>query len=222
MNLNITVDAQNTRSFLIELNAAVSDRTGLNDALGRRLARELVDHFRNKNSTPNRLGGTRTNFWSDVAEATTLSKVDESGAEVTVADSRFRIHLFGGVIRPTAGRKFLTIPLIAEAHGLRVREYESLTGKKLFKPPGKNVLMERSGAATENYNGGVGRIRSRSGFRNISIRQNSPARAVYFLTARSTIKADPSALPPAEKLISALMETGDDFISRELSKGGAS
>lgn len=222
MKLKIDIDATNARNFIIQLEGDISDRTALNDALGRRLARELVEHFRAKNAKPNRLGGARTNFWGDIAEATSLGQVTSEGADVNVADSRFRIHLFGGVIKPTGGRKFLTIPLIREAHGLRVREYERTTGRKLFKPRNSNVLMERTDEGTSSFSGGSGTVRTRGGFRSVNIRSASTVRPVYFLARQSKIHADPRALPPTDQLIGALMETGEDWINRQAGKGGAS
>jgi hypothetical protein len=217
ISLSITTDAANLRSFLVRVEGELHDPRGLNAALGSRLADELQDHFRTRNSEPNRMGAPKTNFWQDVAEATSMIEATPTGATVAVAEVRFRVHLFGGVIRPTGGRKFLTIPLIKEARGLRVADYEKQTGRKLFRLPNTGVLVERSAAGGERFlsKASTGVIRGKNGFRKISIGEGSKLRVVYALKTFVTIKQDPRALPPMQQLITALLETGNQWAARQ-------
>jgi hypothetical protein len=194
MRISVTTDASEARKLLVRVEGTLARPRALNDALGRRLARELQGHFRERNRTPNRLGGARTNFWNTVAGATALTEVTDAGAVVSIAERRFRIHLFGGTVRPTGGRKWLTIPLVAEAHGRRVSQYEADTGRKLFIPKGGRVLMEKTDERT--------------------------VRAVYALRRQATVPKDERALPPMRDLARALTETGEGWISREMQGGG--
>lgn len=222
MNLTITTDLAETRTFLVQVTGELTNRRGLNAALGATLAAELQDHFRARNAEPNKMGAPKTNFWDQVAEATALTDITEDGATVSVAEARYRIQLYGGTITPTGGRKFLTIPLIKEARGLRVSAYEQLTGKKLFRLPGTRVLVERSGSGDRSLVAGakVG-IRGKGGvYREVGIRGRSQIRAVYALKASVTILPDPRALPPAESLVTALLAEGDAWLTRTLNRGG--
>ncbi|MDP3851965.1 MAG: hypothetical protein Q8Q59_15795 [Luteolibacter sp.] len=211
MKITITSDAEATRNFLVAVEGELTDRRGLNAALGARLADELQSHFRSRNSKPNRMGGMKTNFWEQVAEATQVEEITENAAVVSIAETRYRIHLYGGTIKPTGGRRFLTIPLIKEARSLRVADYEKQTGRKLFRLPGTGVLVERSDAGGERFlaQNSSGVIRGKTGYRKIAIGGGSKLRAVYALKTSVTIKRDPAALPPAEKLLSALQETAN-------------
>lgn len=219
MTVKVTADAAGAQLFLVKITGELKRPKALNDALGRRLARELQGHFRARNGEPNKLGGRKTNFWKQVADATLMTRADERGAEVTVAESRFRIHLFGGTIKPVKG-KFLTIPMVKEAHGLRVGEYESRTGNKLFRLPGTFLLFERSDQGTSSLAGGaVGTVRRSGGnFGRVRVRARSLIRPVYALARQAIIKPDARALPPTERLAAALQGEADAWVARELAK----
>lgn len=220
MTVTVTADSAATGLFLVNLSGDLKRPRALNDALGRRLARELQGHFRSRNGEPNKLGGRKTNFWKQVADATSLSEVSDTGAVVSVAERRFAIQLYGGTIRPTGNRKALTIPKIPEAHGLRVSEYEARTGRKLFTLPGVAMLFERDprGAVTPSESVGIRRRNGTPG--RIRVRAMSLIRPVYSLVRQAVIKPDPRALPDSAKLAAALQAEADAWVSRELAKGG--
>lgn len=215
MSMTITSNAPAVYEFMVHVAGSLQDRHALNEALALRLTEELKEHFQRRNSEPNKMGADKTNFWSDMAAATQVATITDSGATVAVGDMRLRVHVFGGVIRPTGGRKFLTIPLIAAARGLRVSAYEQETGHKLFRLPGTRVLAERSGEGDpSNMAGGKVTIRGKGGtYRKLTIRGRSQIRVVYALATQATIHKDPRALPPIETLIAALTESGNAWLS---------
>lgn len=221
IGLEITVDEKDTQRFLVNVKGAVRNRKALNTTLGKALARTVKKHFRAKNKTPNRLGGRRTNFWSDIGESMAQVVADERRATVTIEDRRFAVHLFGGTIKPTGSRRFLTIPLVKEAHGLRTREYERQSGNKLFRPGHANVLIERSGQGDRSTIGATtAAVRGRGGFRAINVPARTRTRAVYALKRSVNIPKDPSALPPADELLKVLTAAGNDYLAREARKKG--
>lgn len=224
ISIQITADAADTRAFLVRVEGEIRNPKALNDALGRRLARELQGHFRTRNSEPNKMAAPKTNFWKDVADATAMTEATDAGATVTIAESRYRIHLYGGTIKPTGGRKFLTIPLVKEARARRVREYEKQTGRKLFRLPGTGVLVERTDKGADRFlaNNSTGVIRGKTGFRKIGIGGGSKLRAVYALKTSVKIKKDPRALPATPALIQALTDTGNKWAARLNMKGATS
>jgi hypothetical protein len=187
---------------------------GLNKILGTRLADELIRHFRVRNSEPNKMGAPKTNYWEGVAASTLLGPVDERGATVQIGEERFAIQLYGGTIKPTGGRKFLTIPLIPAARGKLVSEYEAATGNKLIRPGRAKVLLERSDQGTASTVGrSVFRTRTSSGYRNVNVRARSLLRPVYALKESVTVPKDARALPDGNALASALQEEAEEYLT---------
>lgn len=94
----------------------------LKQAIGGAVQREFQDHLRRLDAQrPNQLGGVRTHFYGDAAQATFFA-VTNDGATVTVAQQGFRQRVLGGTIRPVRS-KWLTIPARAEAHGKRAGKF---------------------------------------------------------------------------------------------------
>ncbi|WAC18884.1 hypothetical protein OVA24_16760 [Luteolibacter sp. SL250] len=213
----------NSRVILVQVKEAVKNRTGLNRALATRWERDLKDHFRAKNTTPNKLGGTKTNFWNGVAADTSVAEVTEDGAVLTVANQAFRLHLYGGTVTPKKA-KALTIPIVPEAHGVRARDYPH----KLFTiSPRVPLLFERSNQATQSLTGQTdGRVRVRGNrpgemvSKPVRIAARTPIRPVYYLADSVTIERDPTALPPREKVEASLMKAAELFLRIEARKGG--
>jgi phage antirepressor YoqD-like protein len=208
------------RSILVQVEGQLTNRVGLHKVLAAALADQLQGHFRDKNRVPNRMNAPKTNFWNQIANATSVTEVSETGAVVSVAEDRFRIQLFGGEIRPK-NKKALTIPLVKEARGLFARSYETKFNTRLFTIKGRRALFERTGRPTESliYQTNV-RVRQGKRALTIPLPARSGIRPVYALVPKVNIKADPTALPTREAIVTRLQEEANDFLSRETSKGG--
>lgn len=219
LTITITTSSADTQAFLVHVAGALQDPRMLNDRLGRSLVKALQAHFLARNAEPNKLAAPKTNFWSGVREDTVLTEVSETGATVTIgSDSHFRIHLLGGVIRPTGGRKFLTIPLIREARGLRASDYEKESGHKLFRVG--RALMERTGDGDRSSVGPQRHgLLTRGGHKVFNLSPRTQMRPVYALASKVVIRPDPRALPAASELAAALQETANQFSARLLAAG---
>ncbi len=224
MSVSVTVRMEGASLAGFAVRAAVSPQriAALNRVMAERLADELKEHFLRRNQEPNKMSAPKSGFWADVAKATGVASADERGAVVSVAEERFRIHFYGGVVKPKTARA-LTIPLIKEARGMFVRDYERTTGKKLFSLPGVNVLFERAGANADRSTVGDqrGRTQVKGRTKAVGIRGRTPLRAVYALAKSARIRRDPDAIPDTAKLAAALAEEGEDFLAREKRRGGA-
>ena len=80
---------------------------------------------------PNKLGGKRQHFFAQAAESALWL---EQGADVIIDVPEplgLRQAIQGGPIEPGEGKKYLTIPAIAEAYGHRAREFDNL--RPLFR-----------------------------------------------------------------------------------------
>jgi hypothetical protein len=208
------------KGYIVKINGVINNRLGLNDAMGRSLARMLQLHFKEKNTEPNKLNAPKTNFWKQVGDATALTTATPDGATVTIAERRFRIHLFGGVIKPTGGRKYLTIPLIAEARGLRASSYEQQFGRKLFRLPGVRLLFERSDDGSQStISPNNVSLRKRDGiYKKITLTARTMIRPVYALAEQTKIQKDDDALPPQNYIVNQLLITGNHWLKRNLLK----
>lgn len=226
--ISITVTstgAAGSRDFLVAVAGKLERPLELNKALARRLVADLKAHFAVRNSEPNKRGWPKTNFWQGVAEGTQAGEITDQGATVIVGkDTHVRIHLLGGTVKPTGGRKFLTIPLIKEAAGLRAAVYEETTGRELFRLPGSKVLVERTADGTQStLNSEKPSMRTRSGYKTFNLGPGMRVRPVYALATQAVIPKDPRALPPAAELAKALQDAANAWAKREMKrKGGPS
>lgn len=134
-------------------------------------------------------GRKSTRFAAAVASSWGIQTADKEQISVVSGEPRLGYKVRGGVIKAVRA-KFLTIPIVPEAHGFRTRDYEAATGKRLFRPKGKNVLMEKVGG--------------------------SKIRAVYALKKSVRQKKVPGALPDTESIAGpvseALLELIDEIV----------
>ncbi len=126
-------------------------RSKVNAALGRGLQTKVRNHlFKYNRAHPNKLGGKRTNYYSQAGKATHWKETGK-GIVVYIAHVGINQTVYGGVIKPGrnssskggGATKFLTIPVAAEAHGKRASEFDDL--ELVFNRQGKPVALGRPG-----------------------------------------------------------------------------
>lgn len=162
-------------------------------ALGKRLETELQKHFKEKGQVPNKRGWPSQHFWDRrIRNATSLTSFTDREATVTVADPAFAVRVYGGTIRPKE-KKFLAIPLLAAAAG---------------KQPSSGLIK---GLFVERWSDGSLFLAQKSG-------EGKEAGLIYFyrLVRQVTVPKDPTALPPEEKVHSALVDEAEKFAARRL------
>lgn len=201
--------------YLTELRKLVSDRA-IDNALGQGAARVVRHHLVAKNATPNKLGGRRTNFYNRAAQSVNVQVPAPGTSVVSINKVGLRQRLEGGWIRPTGGRKFLTIPAIAEAHGRRASEFSNL---RFGYTQGRNgglvpALVEASSTQLK-----FGRQR-KDGTRAVSVTGSSGGRAYFFLARQVFQQADPSVLPTQQQIAEGAAEGGRNLLAAAMAKGG--
>lgn len=134
-------------------------------------------------------GRKSTRFAAQIASSWGTGPIDSESVSVVSGDFRLGHKVRGGTIRAVRA-KFLTIPVVPEAHGLRARDYEARTGNNLFKPRGKNILAEKIGG--------------------------SRIRAVYALKKSVTQKKVPGALPTSDSIAGPVSEALVDELGQIL------
>lgn len=197
--IGVTVTDKGTVQKLDALARQLKNPVGLAKVLGREASNRLKAHFREKQKTPNRLGGQRQNFWRQVMQSVNQPTVSEDGALVTIriSDPRFAQKLYGGVITPKKA-KALAIPVTADAYGRAPKVLEQEEGIKLFvlslsgQGPGTGYL------ATKAADGGV--------------------KVHYVLRGAVDQEADPTALPNQAEFNAALVARAESYVDR-ITKG---
>lgn len=87
-----------------------------------------------------KLGAQPTEFFGKAARRTT-SKATSSYGLVTIGSAGFSRAFHDVTIRPTGGRRFLTIPKFAQSYGRTVKEMRSHFGWKIYRPGRARILM---------------------------------------------------------------------------------
>lgn len=178
------------------------------------------DHFFKLNAErPNQLGGRRTNFWT--ATGRSVSSNSQPGTvEININQVGFRQRLQGGWIRPTGGKKYLTIPAVAEAHGRRASEFSNLRFGFTENKYGnlQPALVEASATNLK-----FGRKR-KDGSRKTNVTGHTGGRAIFFLSKQVFQQADPSVLPSEAAITDAAIKAVENAaagIRARHEKGGA-
>ena len=197
--LSLTITHADLTSRVPEIMAETDPAGPLGKVMGRGLANCLKKHFRERNQTPNALGGARTNFWTAVGAAV-QNPVQETGA-VTVAVSHPHLahKVYGGTIVPTK-RKWLAIPVSAAAHGHSPRVMTDL----LYVKGGDTLIFDKpkQPSASSFKTGGF-----------LVRKESAGLRVLYVLKAGVTHRADPNALPSEAVLLDAAAAAARSYLS---------
>ena len=130
-------------------------------------------------------GRSSTRFGEGITRAWSVGDVDENSATITNGHRLLPFKIKGGTITPKSA-KYLTIPIVPEAHGRRVRDYPA----KLFPNKKHTALLEDTG--------------------------DGNIRAVYILRKSVTQKPTPGAMPEDEVFVSPFIESLTDQIEAAL------
>lgn len=178
--------------------------------LGRRLANDLREHFRQRQmeGPRNRLGASSSGFWNEIRSSVNDGEVVSDGVQVTISDPRFAQKYFGGTIK--ADDKLLAIPARTEAYGKSPRLFSNL--KAVFFRSGAGALVsEEPGSARAK---GEKRI----GGKTEKERGRVEGMVFYWLVEEVTQAADPEALPGADAILRGLMDTAEKHAAREIGR----
>jgi len=204
MAVEIEVDLSDAIKGVEDLRSQLANRRALNAALGKRAEVELRAHFTDREQGPSKAssrGWPKQHFWAQIAQATTLTEVNDDGATVTINDPRFAQKVYGGTIKPGAGKKYLTIPAIAQAYGRSAQIIEGL------KPIIRMIAGERRAVALgkgETVISKKGNPRLKPGTETIW----------YWLVKSVTQEPDPQALPPMDHLKEKLQDEAKEYLAR--------
>lgn len=194
-------------------------RPDVRKVMGRAITGALRAHFTTLNrERPNKLGGKRTHFWAQVRRSVQQPELmGGDGLKVSINHVGAALQYFGGEVVAGAkgsGKKWLTIPARAEAHGKRAGEFNDLHFVLFRRNLAALVQNEQTVLADQN------RKRRREG---PVAPETAGGGVFYWLKPRVHIDEDPTVLPPDEALQQIALEAGEEYIGLliEREKGGA-
>jgi hypothetical protein len=197
--------------------ARLTHRQPLLTVLGKGLETDLKEHFRQRNTEPNKRRWPKQNFWNRIRNATLFTRATHDTATVTIADPAINPHVFGGTITPKES-KFLAIPARAEAYGIRPKSGLIPGLGFAVLPRGGPVLIQRAFTPIKLV-GRAGSARRRFRPRG----PETPGSLVWYWLRRSVrIPRDPRALPATATLQDRLSDRLERWLDRHVIKGGGS
>lgn len=217
--ITLEIDAPGLPSFQEELGRlGVVARKQTLKAMGAELRATLIEHFTaiEQDSVHHKwaakLGAERTHFYGSAARGVQLPAV-HGDDEVSVSINNVGIaqRYFGGTIEPGPGKKWLTIPAVAEAYGRPAISFNNL--HFIYFRPDLAALAETMPKATETSATGV--VRSKGA-------RSERGRVVYWLKRSVRQEADPSVLPTDDEMTRRAAEAGLEAVEQLKANLGAS
>ena len=182
------------------LSRQYQDRGGLHRVMATAGANLVRDHFAALAGSNHNPYGVKSTFWARMRRGTRAEANATKGEVAMPAEAGHRY--FGGTIRPTAGRKYLTIPARAEAYGRSAREFDFL--EVLYNSRGPVALVDKARVEVVRTKSGRSKRDKESG---APLTQDAPGGLVFFWLVRSaTQRADPSVLPTDAALKEAAVD----------------
>ena len=162
--------------------AAMADKPALHARIAKG-ARPVVSNWLQDRDAKasHRAGWPRSGYWAHASEAA-IGESDETAAWVAVRKEGIGLHLRGGTVKSSRPGGKLAIPLRAELAGVNPRE----------KWP------DRKGAFVLASKG-----RGPSGRAFLAYKEGGALRLAYLLLSSVTLDADPSVIPPGDRLAEA-------------------
>jgi hypothetical protein len=212
MALTIDIEFNGLQETAGDLQSRLEAMKGkrLNVQIGRGVANLFQEHlFRLNNERRNQFDAPKTNFYADAAKAT-HSAGTETEATVTISQQGIRQRLFGGTIRPNAGKKYLTIPARAEAYARRAGEFHDLHFVKLKNGNAMLVAGEVTGVSKKLNKDGS--LRTRAGMEEGVV--------MFWLVPSVTQQSDRTVLPTDKQINDAIRKVVDEAWKRSASRTG--
>jgi hypothetical protein len=140
----------NSVESLTKLSKALKNQEAINETMANAVSEEVKDLFSAISNTQkeNKFGKGHT-FWKRMIKS--VRPVFSATSSVVEMNRAIALRYFGGIVRPTGGKKFLTIPVSKDAYNKSAR---SFPGMFVFRyagdgEKGKAYLAMQSGKGDE-------------------------------------------------------------------------
>ncbi|MBA4136766.1 MAG: hypothetical protein C0518_05565 [Opitutus sp.] len=198
--IGVLIDVRDRASPVVRAIGRAVDPRRLNPVVGRAVTNTYRRHlFALQNERPNKLGGTRTNYFATAARGTHFDIVAD-GVIVSVNQVGIRLHVLGGTVKPKT-KKFLTIPARSEAHGKRAREFNDLV--LVFNRAGRPVALARAAQSLIGFR----RDKSSRAVTGTTRRGSSGGEIMFWLVDSVTFRPDPTIVPASLDVYAAIISS---------------
>lgn len=167
----------------------VGNSEQLNKVVATKALKLFQDHFVKRGQVEKNKFGAPSRFWQRMRKL--LAAKSDSARATIVMPYEMRLRFKGGTVRPTGGRKALTIPTDRASYGRAARTFKDLMFMPAKRGDGKFL-----GSLVQPTGKGV-------------------FRTLYRLVASTKHKANPAVLPTRETLAAGIRATVNAYVSRK-------
>jgi len=172
--------------------------------------KHLLQVAGSRHATARRLGAAPSGHWGKAAEKVSKPgalKTNDTGGELSIKQPGITRAVRDVTIKPTGGREFLALPMIAQAYNKMARRIRGL-----FRP------LKAGAKATGSKTGKDGRkvpvFDSDDRYRVLAKRNGDQIDFYYALVKEVHQRRDPTLLPSEEEYQQAAIQGGLDFVQR--------
>lgn len=215
MSLSLNIDFRESASAEVRHVIRAMRPEGVNRVGARGVTSRLRSHFDFLQATRrNQLGGKPTNFYRGCRDSTHIASATATRATIAISQIGFAQRLLGGTIKagrsinPKTGRPtaFISIPLRAEAYGIRPASWPEDDLKFIRTGPDTGLLVEQD-KTDISFTG----RRRKNGTRKI-VGVTRGGLALYALVRSVTQKPDPTLLPTTRQMAEAGAERVAEYV----------
>lgn len=199
MKIEVT-GAEEAKEAVGALSAALADKPALHARIAK-VARPVVSNWllARDGKARHKPGWPRSGYWGHAAESAS-GEADAGAAWVIIRKEGVGLHLRGGTVKSRRPGGKLAIPLRAE----------------LFDTNPREKFADRADAFVLKSKG-----RGPEGRAFLAYRENGALRLAYLLLSSVTLGADPTVLPPDDRLAEAARRACASYIRSAARKSGA-
>jgi hypothetical protein len=203
MSLAVKLDVSDGLKKVLEETEKALDPISLRQRLAVDVTNLFQDNYR---SLPtNRLGGRSTGFWPDAARSTHFDLVGD-GFVITTSKQGVLQQYKGGTIKPRPGKKYLTIPARAEAHGKLASDFNNL--RFAFTEYGP-ALVEADASKIS-----IGR-QKKDGSRTVKNKGETGGKVMFWLRRMVTQRPNEDVIPKKHIIEKTVVAAAEDHVSLE-------
>lgn len=176
------------------------------------VAQEMTANFLSLDaSRTNKIGAPKSGYYSQAAERVKWDQIDANRIVISSDQVGLSIKYFGGTIRAGKGTvmcganagektKYLTIPVVAEAYGMRACDFPGLEVFWGINGPWALGFSEKSGSIATQSGGSGGAT-------------STVKHVLFVLKQEITIAPDPTILPSPTRLNASLRIAFNDYMA---------
>ena len=200
--VDVEVEDKATPELKRKMEAARPQR--LNSFIGPAVSKVVKRNFLAR--PHNKRGWQPVNFWAGAARSTNWQVVPE-GVVISVNQIGVRQRYEGGPIRPTGGRKAITIPVAEEAYGKTAADFGDQLQLVIIKGRGAWLALksyeqrpqDKQHGRNQTHGPGLSTVRERLKF-------------LFMLSAGVNQDADRSVLPTDEEILDTAVEAATEAV----------